>query len=204
MFKVNENYKNLKASYLFKTVATKKAAYAAVHPEADIINMGIGDVTLPICPAATLAMAKEALAMGEKATFKGDPDYYGEPYLLDAIGNYYKNSIGVELDPEEINVTCGAKEDVSNILDIFSTDNRVVVPDPVYPVYLDSNIMDGRKVSFITGNVENGFLPMPDETLDGDIFYICSPNNPTAQSLGRLCAEKGCGNPLRRGIRDIY
>lgn len=204
MFKVNENYKNLKASYLFKTVATKKAAYAAVHPEADIINMGIGDVTLPICPAATLAMAKEALAMGEKATFKGYPDYYGEPYLLDAIGNYYKNSIGVELDPEEINVTCGAKEDVSNILDIFSTDNRVVVPDPVYPVYLDSNIMDGRKVSFITGNVENGFLPMPDETLDGDIFYICSPNNPTGACYNRDQLRVWVDFALKKGAVILY
>lgn len=185
MFKINDNYKNLKASYLFKTVAMKKSAYAAAHPDADIINMGIGDVTLPICRAASDEMARAAREMGDAATFKGYPDYYGEPYLLSAIRGYYKSEMGVELSTDEINVTCGAKEDVSNILDIFSVSNTVVIPDPVYPVYLDSNVMDGRKVTFITANAENNFLPMPSDDLDGDIFYICSPNNPTGSCYSR-------------------
>ncbi len=204
MFKINENYKNLKASYLFKTVATKKAAYAAAHPDADIINMGIGDVTLPLAPAAVKAMAQESEAMGRKESFKGYPEYYGEDYLLAALKNYYKSEMGVGLDADEINVTCGAKEDVSNILDIFSVDNRVIVPDPVYPVYLDSNIMDGREVSFISGNAENGFLPMPDDALRGDIIYICSPNNPTGACYTRDQLKKWVDYAIKSGAVILY
>lgn len=183
--KVNENFKNLKQSYLFRTVNQKKSAYAAAHPDADLINMGIGDVTLPICAAAADAMAKAAAEMGVRDTFKGYPDYYGEPYLLDALVGYYRSQMGVRLDREEINVSCGAKEDVSNILDIFSTDNTAVIPDPVYPVYLDSNIMDGRRIRFMAGTPENGFLPMPTADLEGDLFYLCSPNNPTGACYNR-------------------
>lgn len=183
--KINENYKNLKESYLFREVAQRKNAYAAAHPEADLINMGIGDVTLPLCKAAVDAMAAAVREMGVRETFKGYPDYYGEPYLLSALQNYYKTQMGVGLSAEEINVTCGAKEDVSNILDIFSTDCVAVIPDPVYPVYLDSNIMDGRRVVYINGTPENGFLPMPTEDLEGDLFYICSPNNPTGACYNR-------------------
>lgn len=183
--KVNENYKNLKQSYLFAMIAKKMKEYAASHPEADIIKMGIGDVTLPLCKASVDAMAAAVQEMGVKETFKGYPDYYGEPYLLSAIASHYKDHMGVTLDTEEINVTCGAKEDVANILDIFSVENTVVIPDPVYPVYLDSNIMQGRKVVYMNGTPENGFLPMPTDGLDGDIFYLCSPNNPTGACYDR-------------------
>ena len=177
--KINGNYKNLKESYLFKTVAQKKAEYLKNHPDADIINMGIGDVTLPLCKATIDEMEKAVAEMGVKETFKGYPDYYGEPYLLDAIQNYYKTSMGVTLSKDEINVTCGAKEDVSNILDIFSSDTVAVISDPVYPVYLDSNVMAGRPVRFMAANKENDFLPMPKDAPIGDIYYLCSPNNPT-------------------------
>ncbi|MBO4356263.1 MAG: LL-diaminopimelate aminotransferase, partial [Clostridia bacterium] len=177
--KINGNYKNLKESYLFKTVAQKKAEYLKNHPDADIINMGIGDVTLPLCKATIDEMEKAVTEMGVKETFKGYPDYYGEPYLLDAIQNYYKTSMGVTLTKDEINVTCGAKEDVSNILDIFSSDTVAVISDPVYPVYLDSNVMAGRPVRFMAANKENDFLPMPKDAPIGDIYYLCSPNNPT-------------------------
>lgn len=204
MFKINENYKALKASYLFKTVAMKKAAYIESHPDADVINMGIGDVTLPLCSAAVEAMKSAAEDMGKKETFKGYPDYYGEGYLLDAIKNYYKSEMGVELSTDEINVTCGAKEDVSNILDIFSVDNRVVVPDPVYPVYLDSNVMDGRAVSFITASAENDFLPMPDDDLEGDIFYICSPNNPTGSVYTRDQLKVWVDFAIKKGAVILY
>jgi LL-diaminopimelate aminotransferase len=183
--KANANYEKLKESYLFKTVAMKKKAYLEAHPDADLINMGIGDVTLPLPKAAVSEMEKAVAEMGVKETFKGYPDYYGEPYLLDAIQKYYQNSIGVKLDKEEINVTCGAKEDVSNISDILSTDNVAVIPDPVYPVYLDSNLMAGRQVKFMEGTPENNFLPMPTSDLTGDIFYLCSPNNPTGACYNR-------------------
>ncbi|MGM9680235.1 MAG: LL-diaminopimelate aminotransferase [Eubacteriales bacterium] len=202
--KINENFKNLTESYLFKTVAMKKNAYAKAHPDADIINMGIGDVTLPLCKAAVDAMATAAKEMGVKETFKGYPDYYGEPYLLAALQNYYKTQMGVELDTDEINVTCGAKEDVSNILDIFSVDNTVVIPDPVYPVYLDSNIMDGRRIVFMSGTPENGFLPMPTPELAGDLFYLCSPNNPTGACYNRDQLKVWVDFARERGAVILY
>lgn len=183
--KINSNFNDLKPSYLFRDIAQKTAAYKAEHPEADIIKMGIGDVTLPLCKAAVDAMEKAVREMGVKETFRGYPEAYGEDFLLEAIQSYYKREMGVDLDTSEICVTSGAKEDVANILDIFSTDNTVLIPDPVYPVYNDTNIMDGRKINFISSNASNSFLPLPDESMKGDIIYLCSPNNPTGAAYTR-------------------
>lgn len=183
--KINERYLELKASYLFRDIAQKTAAYKAAHPEADIIKMGIGDVTLPLCGASVEAMKSAAAEMGVKETFRGYPESYGEDFLIEAIQRHYKDHIGVDIDKSEIVATCGAKEDVANILDIFSVDNTVVIPDPVYPVYYDTNVMDGRKVRFINADASNGFLPMPGESAKGDLIYICSPNNPTGAAYTR-------------------
>ncbi len=184
--KVNRNFADLKASYLFRDIAQKTAAYKAAHPEADIIKMGIGDVTLPLCKAAVDAMAKAVSEMGVKESFRGYPDSYGEGFLLSAISAYYKREMGVDISENEICVTCGAKEDVANILDIFDADNTVLIPDPVYPVYNDTNIMDGRKIKFISASDDNSFLPMPSEQCEGaDIIYLCSPNNPTGACYTR-------------------
>ncbi len=183
--KINANFANLKPSYLFRDIAQKTAEYKAAHPETDIIKMGIGDVTLPLCKAAVTAMEKAVAEMGNKETFHGYPEAFGESFLLEAISNYYKKEMGVRLDTNEICVTCGAKEDVSNILDIFSADNTVLIPDPVYPVYYDTNVMDGRKINFISSNESNSFLPLPDENTKGDIIYLCSPNNPTGAAYTR-------------------
>ncbi len=183
--KINSNFNNLKPSYLFRDIAQKTAAYKASHPDADIIKMGIGDVTLPLCQAAVTAMENAAREMGVKETFHGYPEAYGEDFLLLAIQDYYKREMGVTVDTNEICVTSGAKEDVANILDIFSTDNTVLIPDPVYPVYYDTNVMDGRKIKFISSNESNSFLPLPDESMSGDIIYLCSPNNPTGAAYTR-------------------
>ena len=117
--------------------------------------------------------------MGKKETFKGYGPEQGYAFLRDAIRDYYKEEDNVTLDSDEIFISDGAKSDIGNILDIFSKDNTVLVPDPVYPVYVDTNIMDGRKIIFAAGTKENGFLPLPDDSVDADIIYLCSPNNPT-------------------------
>lgn len=176
--KINKHYLELENSYLFKTIAKKAADYKNEHPEADIIKMGIGDITLPLPECAVKAMGEAVSEMGKKETFHGYPESFGEDFLLSAIKSHYEK-IGVSVDTDEIVATSGAKEDVANILDIFSDDVTVLIPDPVYPVYLDTNIMAGHKVIFSEANGENGFLPMPDGSKKADIIYLCSPNNPT-------------------------
>ena len=190
--KINENYLNLKDSYLFATVGRKTAAYKAAHPEKDVIRLSIGDVTRPLAPAVIEAMHKAVDDMSRAETFHGyGPDQYcyGYDVLIDSIkGSYAKK--GVTLSSSEVFVSDGAKSDCGNILDIFSEDNVVLVPDPVYPVYLDTNIMAGRKVIFADATEENGFLPMPDESVRADIIYICSPNNPTGAAYTIAQLEK--------------
>ena len=179
--KINENYLNLKDSYLFATVGRKTAAYKAAHPEKDVIRLSIGDVTRPLAPAVIEAMHKAVDDMSRAETFHGyGPDQYcyGYDVLIDSIKGSYERK-GVTLSSSEVFISDGAKSDCGNILDIFSEDNVVLVPDPVYPVYLDTNIMAGRKVIFADATKENGFLPMPDESVRADIIYICAPNNPT-------------------------
>ncbi len=177
--KINRNYLNLKESYLFSDIAKKTAAYKASNPNADIIRLGIGDVTLPLCEAVVNAFNSAVAEMGSKDTFRGYGPEQGYDFLRDAIRDYYKAEDGVALDSSEIFISDGAKSDLGNILDIFDKENSVLVPDPVYPVYVDTNIMDGREIKYVSGNSENGFLPTPNESLKADIIYICSPNNPT-------------------------
>lgn len=182
--KVNPNYTKIKESYLFAEVAARTAKYAKAHPEAKIIKMGIGDVTLPLCPAVIEAMHKAVSEMGVKETFKGYGEYRGYDFLCESICRYYK-SFGVDLETEEVFVSEGAKSDLGNILDLFDNDNTVLVTDPVYPVYVDTNIMAGRKVIYADATEANGFLPLPDHSVHADIIYLCSPNNPTGAAYTR-------------------
>ncbi len=176
--KINENYLNLEQSYLFSTVARKVNEFCKNNPDKKIIRLGIGDVTLPLCKAVIDALHKAVDEMGTKETFRGYGPEQGYDFLQNAVKGYYKKR-NVELDTDEIFISDGAKSDIGNILDLFSQENTVLVPDPVYPVYVDTNIMAGRKVIFADANKENGFLPMPDFNQKADIIYICSPNNPT-------------------------
>ena len=178
--KLNGNFQNLGQSYLFVTIAKKVAAYTEAHPDHKIIRMGIGDVTLPLAPVVVEAMHKASEEMGKKETFRGySPDSNGYPFLREAIAGYYK-SFGVELNASEVFVGDGAKSDVGNIVDLFDVDNTVLVPDPVYPVYVDTNTISGRRIVYLDGTEENGFLPMPKEDHPPvDLIYLCSPNNPT-------------------------
>lgn len=175
---INKNYQNLEQSYLFSTVAKKVKEFSEKNPDKKIIRLGIGDVTRPLCKAVVEAMHKAVDEMGKQSTFRGYGPEQGYDFLREAVKGYYaKRNIELELD--EIFISDGAKSDLGNILDLFDKDNTVLVPDPVYPVYVDTNIMAGRKVLYINANGENDFLPMPDKSVKADIIYICSPNNPT-------------------------
>lgn len=174
----NSNFNDIAENYLFAEVAKRAAEYSKNHPDKKVLKLGIGDVTLPLVPEVINALHAGVEDMSKAETFKGYGPYEGYGFLGESILDYYK-SCGVELALDEIFVSDGAKSDLGNILDIFSKDNTVLVPDPVYPVYVDTNLMAGRKIIFANANGANGFLPMPDYKVNADIIYICSPNNPT-------------------------
>lgn len=176
--RLNENFLNVKESYLFSEIAKKVNDYSAQNPDKKIIRLGIGDVTLPLVPAVIEALHKAVDEMGAQETFRGYGPEQGYDFLREKIVDYYKkNTIRLELD--EVFVSDGAKSDVGNITDLFDKDNVVLVPDPVYPVYVDTNIMNGRKIEFLNANANNGFCPLPEGNTKADIIYLCSPNNPT-------------------------
>lgn len=176
---INENFLKLEKNYLFINIAKKVKAFTEAHPEADIIRMGIGDVTQPIAKCVVEAMKNGADEMGVKETFKGYEDSgAGYDFLKEAVAGYYK-SFGVDIPADDIRINDGAKSDCGNIVDIFGDDNVVLITDPAYPVYVDTNLMNGRKVIYADSNEENNFAAMPDENVKCDIIYLCSPNNPT-------------------------
>ncbi len=179
MAKMNSHFLELKKSYLFIEIGKRVREYTAAHPDNKLIRMGIGDVTQPLAPCVVEAMKKAADEMGVKETFRGYEDSgMGYDFLREAVSGYYK-SFGVEVSPEEILISDGAKSDCGNIGDIFDADNTVLVTDPAYPVYVDSNVMGGRKIIYADSNESNGFAAMPDPSVHADIIYLCSPNNPT-------------------------
>ena len=178
MPKLNEHYQDLKESYLFAEIAHRVAAYEAEHPDSKIIRLGIGDVTLPLGDLAIKGLHEGVDAMASAETFKGYGPEQGYGFLRDAISAYYARN-GVSVDAADIFISDGAKSDTGNISELFDNDNVILIPDPVYPVYVDSNIMNGKKVTYLSGNAENNFLPMPDPSVHADIIYLCSPNNPT-------------------------
>lgn len=182
--KINENYKNLSESYLFSTIAKKVAVYTQQHPEQEIIRLGIGDVTLPLAAPVVDALHAAVEEMGKKETFHGYGPEQGYGFLKQALMRYYARR-GVVLAENEIFVGDGAKSDIGNILDLFDVDNTVLVPDPVYPVYVDTNVMAGRRIVYAAATRENGFLPMPQADVQADLIYLCSPNNPTGAAYSR-------------------
>ena len=185
MVKINDNYNKLKESYLFSTTARKIREFQTANPDKPVIKMGIGDVTKPLAPSVVKALQSASAEMGKAETFRGYGDEQGYGFLREAIKNYYVKIGNVTLDIDEIFISDGAKSDIANFTDLFSNDNVIVIPDPVYPVYLDSNVMLGREIVYIEGNESNGFLPMPYDGLKGDIVYLCSPNNPTGAVYNR-------------------
>lgn len=204
MVKINENFLSMKKNYLFIEIAKRVKAFSQAHPDADIIRMGIGDVTLPIAPAAVEAMKKAADEMGVKETFRGYEDSgAGYDFLKEAVAKYY-NSFGANVKADEIRINDGAKADCGNIVDIFGDDNVVMITDPAYPVYVDTNLMNGRKIIYADSTEENGFAAMPDDSVHADIIYLCSPNNPTGSVYTKEQLKKWVDYANKNGSVIIF
>lgn len=194
MITINENYLKLQASYLFSDIAKRVAAFQAKHPERDIIKLGIGDVTKGLPPALIKAFHQAVDEMAEDASFKGYGPEQGYPFLRQAIATHDFQSRGADIDADEIFVSDGAKCDTGNIQELFTGDITIALPDPVYPVYLDTNVMAGRTGNFVDGRYqgivylegtkENNFVPaLPQQKVD--LIYLCFPNNPTGSTISK-------------------
>ena len=201
MAKVNENYLKLAGGYLFSTVGRKIREYEAAHPQAEVIHLGIGDVTQPIAPAVIEALHGAVDEMGRAETFRGYGPDLGYSFLRNVIAEKDYRSRGCEVSPDEIFISDGAKCDCGNIQEIFGAENRIAVCDPVYPVYVDSNVMGGRTgeydpetgrykgIIYMQCTKEKGFLPeLPEEV--PDLIYLCFPNNPTGEAITKEQLQK--------------
>ena len=215
MARINENYLKLPGRYLFSTIGKKVREYKAQHPEADIISLGIGDVTQPIAPAVISALHSAVDEMGRAETFRGYAPDLGYDFLREAVAENDYRLRGCEISAEEIFVSDGAKCDCGNIQEIFSADSRIAVCDPVYPVYVDSNVMAGRagdynaaagrftNVIYLPCTSENGFSPdLPSEV--PDLIYLCFPNNPTGAVISRNRLQEWVDYANRNGAVILY
>lgn len=215
MVKVNENYLKLPGSYLFSTIGKKVNAYAAANPDKKIIRLGIGDVTQPLAPAIIEALHSAVDEMGKAETFHGYAPDLGYEFLRKAIADNDYKARGCDISPDEIFVSDGAKSDSGNIQEIFGTDNKIAVCDPVYPVYVDTNVMAGRTgtydarketwsdVIYMPCTAENNFAPvLPKET--PDIIYLCFPNNPTGSAITKDRLQEWVDYANRVGAVIIY
>ncbi len=215
MVKINENYLKLPGSYLFSTIGKKVKEFSATNPDKKIIRLGIGDVTLPLVPAVIEALHAAVDEMENQSSFKGYAPDLGYEFLRQAIANQDFKTRGVTIELDEIFVSDGAKSDSANIQEIFDVNSKIAVCDPVYPVYLDSNVMAGRtgEYSSATGkwtNViympctkENNFTPeLPSET--PDLIYLCFPNNPTGSAITKQDLQKWVDYANQVGAVIIY
>ena len=215
MFQVNENYLKLPGSYLFSTIGKKVSAYAAAHPEETVIRLGIGDVTKPLPPVVIEALHKAVDEMGNASTFHGYAPDLGYEFLRKAIAEKDFQARGCQITQDEIFVSNGAKSDSANIQEIFAADSQIAVCDPVYPVYVDSNVMAGRTgtydaaaetwsdVIYMPCTAENGFVPeLPKER--PDLIYLCFPNNPTGETLTKAQLQEWVDYANREGCVIIF
>lgn len=184
MLKPNSRYNDLKDSYLFNTIYRKTDEYLKANKGKKVLKMGVGDVSLPLCNEVITALHQAVEDQSKPETFHGYMPEVGAPFLRKAISEYYK-SMGAVVSDSEIFVSSGACDDLCDILELFDEDNTVLVVEPAYPEYVDTNILAGRKIIHLKAGEENGFLPLPDENISADIIYICSPNNPTGAAYDR-------------------
>jgi len=185
MLTPNANYSNLKDSYLFYRIAQKTKAYLEAHPGAHLYRMGIGDVSLPLAPAVIAALHSAVDDQARKETFHGYMPECGAPFLREAIAAIHYEKRGAHLTPEEVFVSSGASDELGDLLDLFDRCSTALVMEPAYPAYVDASIMAGRKILHLPSGPENHFLPLPQEGLDADLIYLCSPNNPTGAAYNR-------------------
>lgn len=215
MYQVNTNYLKLPGSYLFSTIAKKVAAYQEANPDKEIIRLGIGDVTQPLPKVVIDALHKAVDEQADAKTFRGYAPDLGYDFLRNAIAEHDYKARGCDIAPDEIFISDGAKSDSGNIQELFSEDNRIAVTDPVYPVYVDSNVMAGRcgnydpktemwdRVIYMPSTAENGFVPeLPKET--PDIIYLCLPNNPTGTTLKKNELQKWVDYANQKGSIIIF
>lgn len=184
MLKPNVSYANLKESYLFYHIARKTNAYLEAHPGARLYRMGIGDVSLPLAPAVIRALHEAVDDQAAKDTFHGYMPECGAPFLRKTIAEHYRKR-GVALSPEDVFVSSGASDELGDLLDLFDRSSRALIMEPAYPAYVDANTMAGREILHLPSEPENHFLPLPDSSLDADLIYLCSPNNPTGSAYNR-------------------
>lgn len=214
MYKINENFLKLRESYLFSDIAKRVSAFAAANPSAEIIRMGIGDVTRPICAASVEALHTASDEMGHAETFRGYGPEQGYSFLTQLISEHEYSSRGIEIGEDEIFVSDGAKSDTGNIGDILGLENTVAVTDPVYPVYVDTNAMAGRagelgpdgkwsKIIYMPCTAENGFIPSLPTTVP-DVIYLCYPNNPTGTTLTRAQLKTWVDYALENGSLILF
>src|SRR5499426_3168428 len=199
MARINENYRKLPAGYLFPEIGRRVRAFQEAHPDARVIRLGIGDVTLPLAPAVVAAMRAAVEELATPQGFRGYGPEQGYEFLLAAIAEHDYRARGVEVEPDEIFVSDGSKQDSGNLQEIFGAECRIAVSDPVYPVYVDTNVMAGRTgpadekgryagITYLTANEANGFVAAPPDA-GYDLVYLCSPNNPTGAVMSRAQLE---------------
>ena len=203
IMKINKHYTELSGNYLFAEIARKVQAFKAENPQADVISLGIGDVTQPLCPAVVEALHKAADEMAVAATFRGYGPERGYDFLRNAIVENDYRSRGIDIDADEVFVSDGAKSDTGNFQELLAEDCVVAVTDPVYPVYVDSNVMAGRRIVKLPCTAENGFVPeLPAEHVD--VIYLCYPNNPTGTTLTKEQLRKWVDYALQSGAIIFY
>ena len=199
----NMHYAELKDSYLFYNIAQKTAAYVEAHPEKHLYRMGIGDVSLPLCKTVIRALHEAADDQAVKETFHGYMPECGEPSLRETVAAYYGKR-GVAIDPEEAFISYGASDELGDILDLFDKSNTALVLEPAYPAYVDANVMAGRKIQHLPAGKENGFLPLPDDSVEADLIYLCSPNNPTGAVFSKEQLKVWVDFANRRGAVILF
>ena len=200
---LNTHYKDLKDSYLFYNIAQKVNAYLAQHPGTHLLRLGIGDVSQPLCDAVIDALHTAVEDQANQERFHGYMPECGAPFLRETIAAHYAKR-GVLLSPDEVFVSSGASDELGDILDLFDKSAAAMVIEPAYPAYVDANVMAGRHIVHLSSGRENGFLPAPDDSIDADILYICSPNNPTGAVFSRDQLQAWVDFANRRGAVILF
>lgn len=184
MASMNHHYTELQDSYLFRTIDAKVSDYLKENPQTELLKLGIGDVTLPLPAASIQALHQAVDEQAKKETFQGYQAEAGSAFFRQAVQDYYQ-SRGITLDQSEIFVSSGAKDDLADLLDIFARGMKALVLEPAYPAYVDANVISGNTVLHLPSSADDGFAPLPDPSIDADVVYLCSPNNPTGAVYSR-------------------
>ncbi len=203
MLNPNTNYTALKDSYLFYHIAQKTKAYLDAHPGTHLYRLGIGDVSQPLCKAAVDALHQAVDDQAASETFHGYMPECGAQFLREAIAAHYAGR-GVMLDASEVFVSSGASDELGDILDLFARGSTVLIPEPAYPAYVDANVMAGNRIVHLPTGKARGFLPLPDDTIEADVIYLCSPNNPTGAVLPKELLQQWIDHANRTGAVILF